>query len=279
MCADRIDGPETAGRRRVIEALLELDLTSWISRYAVVLFRTLGLFLFLPIFSAQILPLRIRVACASIMALIFLPLVAELELRPGIGSLALFAVRELAVGFGLGISARMIFSGVEAAAQLVSGQSGFSLASMVDPTTGDQSGATNLFVSMLLMALFLAADLHHLFLLGIQRSYELLPPAAALPDFGDSGRLVAGLGMRLFTVAIQLAGPALIISISVDLVMVLVGKSMPQIPMLVVGYPFKMAMGLVSIGVLVLGLGSAMSWAGRTLAADGATVLSAFGGK
>jgi flagellar biosynthetic protein FliR len=272
--------PETARRRRVIDALLELDYVSWISRYAVVLFRTLGLFLFLPIFSAQIIPLRIRVATASVMALIFLPIAPDLGREMfSPGALVLLGIRELAVGFGLGIAARMIFSGAEAAAQLVSGQSGFSLASMVDPTTGDQSGATNLFISMLLMALFLAADLHHLFILAIQRSYELLPPAVGLPDASYSAELTAVLGMRLFAVAIQLAGPALIISISVDLVMVLVGKSMPQIPILVVGYPFKMIAGLISIGVLAMGLGGAMSWAGRTLASDGAMVLSAFGGK
>jgi flagellar biosynthesis protein FliR len=185
----------------------------------------------------------------------------------------------MAVGVGLGFAARALFAGIEGAAALVAGQSGFALASMVDPLTGDQGMVTLLFQNLMATSLFLAANLHHVFIAGLSDSYRWLPPAVALPSAAHLDEAVGLLGMRVFTVAVELAAPALVVTFAVDLVLVLVGRALPQVQILTVGYPAKMAAGIVALAVLASATGSAIGWIGRTLASDGATLVAALAGR
>jgi flagellar biosynthetic protein FliR len=262
----------------MIDALANIDFQAEASRYAIALLRTSGLVVFCPIFSSQLLPLRARSAIAAILACVMLPLVPEMaETVVGIGGWLLFGTRELFVGLGLGIVARAIFNGIEGAARLVAGQSGFALSSMVDPVTGAASVTPALFHSLLATSLMLAANLHHVFIKGLVYSFEVVPPAASLPALAGLRESAALAGTKLFSIAVVLAAPALVATFAVDLLLVLVGRAFPQIPVLMVGYPIKVAAGLVALVLLVSATGTAIHWIGKTIAADGATLLTAMG--
>ncbi|MBZ5637242.1 MAG: flagellar biosynthetic protein FliR [Acidobacteriia bacterium] len=264
----------------MIEALARLDLGSEVSRFFLVLLRAGGLVVFCPILGADILPTRIRVGLAASLALVMLPLAPSLFAPPSdVVSWTIVAVREMAVGLGLGFAARALFAGIEGAAGLVAGHSGFAIASMVDPLTGDQGAATVLFQNLMATALFLAANLHHVFLAGLRDSYQWLPPALSLPSFAHLDQAVSLLGTRLFTVTVELAAPALVVTFAVDLVLVLVGRALPQIQILTVGYPAKMAAGIVALALLASATGSAISWIGRTFSSDGAALVAALAGR
>lgn len=250
----------------------------WV-RFGVVLLRVGGLFVFLPILGSSLMNLRLRTAIAAVLAFALFPLI---ELPPlaglGFGDWTLLAARELAVGLGMGIAARMIFAGIEAASAIVAGQSGFAIASMVDPASGDPSIIPATFHALLGTTLLLAADLHHLFVRAALASYDLMPVGPVLPEFGGLEPLGAAFGARMFGVAIELAAPALVVSVAGDLVMVLVGKAMPQVPILMVAYPLKMALGLVAMAILSISIGNALGWMGRTLAADASRLMTAMAG-
>jgi flagellar biosynthetic protein FliR len=259
---------------------LDAALWAWTGHYAMVLLRVMGLFLFLPILGSELLPLRVRLGLAAALALSLMSLVPRLEPVPTAPpAVAVVAVRELSVGLGLGLAARMVFAGIEGAAALVAGQSGFTLASMVDPTSGDPGLAPSLFQNLLAMSLLLAADLHHVFIQALLGSYELLPPGIELPALAGLDRAASLLGLRAFAVAVELAAPALIVTVAVDLVMALVGRAMPQVPIILVGYPLKMAAGLVAMALLARTTGAAIGWIGRTIAADGAAIVALLGGR
>jgi flagellar biosynthetic protein FliR len=260
------------------ELLARFDPAEWGGHYAMVLLRLAGTFAFLPFFGSEILPARLRLGIAAVLAIALVPVVAPIDPRPdGLAGWILVGAREFAAGTGLGIAARMIFAGVEAAAGLVAGQAGFALANMVDPTSGDQGLSPAVFQNLLFLSLFLAADLHHMVLRALVESWVVLPPAAALPSFGSMDVVTGLLGMRLFTLAAELAAPALIVTIAVDLVAALVGRAMPQVPILLVAYPLKLAAGLVAMAILATGTGAAIGWIGRTIVADGRTVIGAMG--
>lgn len=261
------------------DLLQRIELWDELPRFALVLVRVSGLFAFCPIFSSQLLPARVRFSLALVLAVVLLPVLPPHAVSwTGVAGWLVVAVRELAVGLGLGLAARVVFDGLEGAARLVSGQSGFALSSMIDPLTGSQSVTPALFQALLATTLVLAADLHHLFVRGLVRSYDLLPPAAVLPAADGLDRAVGLLGARLFGVAVQLAGPALVVTFAADLVLILVGRALPQIPVLIVGYPLKVAAGVVALVVLSFATGSAVGWIGRTFSSDGAAILAAFAG-
>jgi flagellar biosynthetic protein FliR len=261
----------------MIEALAQFDPWSEVARFALVLLRVSGLVAFCPIFSSQLLPIRVRISLAFALTLVLLPIVPAASAMPaGIAHWLVVAVRELSVGLGLGLAARVVFDGIEGAARLIAGQSGFALSSMLDPLTGAQSVTPALFQALLATTLVLAADLHHLFIRALVQSYELLPAATLLPATSGLGEAVIALGGRLFTVAIVLAGPALVVTFAADLVLLLVGRAVPQIPVLMVGYPLKIAAGVVAMVILAFTTGSAVRWIGQTFSHDGAALLAAF---
>jgi len=264
----------------MIDALARGDFLGEASRFVLVLLRAGGLVVFCPILGSEILPARLRVGIALTLALVVLPVAPTLLSPPmNVASFLVLAVRESAVGLALGMTARCLFAGIEGAAGLVAGQSGFSLAAMVDPLSGESSAATVLFQNLLAVALFLAADLHHVFVRGLYDSYQWLPPAVAAPSANGLDKSVVLLGTHVFAVAAQLAAPALVVTFAVDLVLVLVGRALPQVQILNVGYPAKMAAGIVALAILVPATGATIGWMGRTLANDGARVVSAFAGR
>jgi flagellar biosynthetic protein FliR len=264
----------------MIEALAGLDWVEHVSRFFLLFLRVGGLVAFCPILGSEILPVRLRLSLALVLTLVLLPGASALTPPPADPLIwTAVAVRELAVGFGLGVAARALFDGMEGAARLIAGQSGFALSSMVDPLTGAQSVTPALFQNLLATALFLGADLHHLFIRGLMHSYEVLPAGGGLPAAEGLDEIVGLLGTRLFTVAVELAAPALVVTFAVDLVLVLVGRALPQAPILLIGYPVKMAAGLVGLILLTTTTGAAIGWIGRTFASDGAALLSALGAR
>ncbi|HEU4400897.1 MAG TPA: flagellar biosynthetic protein FliR [Candidatus Polarisedimenticolia bacterium] len=263
----------------MIEALTRIDLAGVAGHFALVLLRAGGLALFCPIFGSEILPARVRLAVALALTAAMLPIVPRPDAVPsGADAWIVVALRELSVGFGLGMAARALLAGIEAAAGLVAGQTGFNLAAMVDPLSGDQNQAPLVFQNLLATALFLAADLHHLFLRALRDSYDLVPLDLAPPHAAGMQSAVMLLGTRLLGVAVRLATPALVVTVAVDLVLVLVGRAVPQMQLFSVGYPVKMAAGIVAMAILVSATGAAIGWIGRAFASDAATLLAACAG-
>ena len=124
-------------------------------------------------------------------------------------------------------------------------------------------------------ALFLAADMHHLMIGAVLSSYDILPVSTDLVRVAHLGEAASSLGMRMLDIAVQLAAPGLLVTFSIDLLLALVGRAMGQVPILFVGYPVKLAAGLIAMAMLAMGTGSAIGWLGRTIVQDGRAILGA----
>ena len=68
------------------QALLQLDLPAWLMHYGVVLLRITGLFVLVPIFGSQMLPLRIRLGMAAVLAMALMSIVPPLAIPPNVKS-------------------------------------------------------------------------------------------------------------------------------------------------------------------------------------------------
>jgi flagellar biosynthetic protein FliR len=263
----------------MMEGLVIQDHLELLGRFGISLFRTSGLMILLPILGSHMLPRKFRIWIAIALTVVMFPLIPEGLVRPqGVVEWTVLGVREILIGFFMGLAARALFSSVELASRLISGQSGFALAQMMDPITGGQSMAPALFTNLLVTALFLAADLHHLFIHALRSSYEIVPPAVTMFGFSNLDQSASLLGARLFTIAVQLAAPGLVIAFAMDLLIAIVGRTMSRVPIILVAFPAKLALGIVSMMLLAVILGSAIRSLGRTIASDTAVILSALAG-
>ena len=261
------------------DLIQNLDLLGLASRYAVSIMRIGGMMMFLPIFGIAMIPKKIRFMISAGTALVLMSIIPPMVAPPtDVASWVVIGFRELTIGFMLGISAKIIFTAVELGASFVATQSGFAMATMMDPITGSRSLAPAFLINLMAAALFLATDLHHIFFKALYTSYTLLPPSSSLLNFSSFQGAASGLGMRMFDLAVMLAAPGLIIAVAMDFFLGLVGKAMARVPILIVGFPLKLTVGMGCLILVINMTASSIGMIGRTLAQDSLALMNAMAG-
>jgi flagellar biosynthetic protein FliR len=125
-----------------------------------------------------------------------------------------------------------------------------SLATVFDPTSNADSPVMSTFVQMIAMLMFLALNAHVFLLKAVANSYAWLPPGTELRWAGIADWGMKAVGGALVA-SVQLAGPVVLATICVDVVLGFVGKASPQLPVLLVGISVK---AVVALAVLFVAL-------------------------
>jgi flagellar biosynthetic protein FliR len=224
------------------------------------------LVMLMPGIGEQMISARLRLALALLLSLVLFPLTRTLlpaDAAPGaaIGLLA----GELAVGFVLGLSVRMVVAALQTAGNVVAQQLGLSFAMTVDPAMGGQQAAVGNFLTLLGLTLIFAFDLHHLAIMAIRDSYAFLPPAG-MPGTGDAAALAMKAVGRSFALAVQLAAPFIAFGILFNLGLGVLSRLMPQLQVFFLAMPAAILIGMavllavvgVMMGVFISGLGDFM---------------------
>jgi flagellar biosynthetic protein FliR len=161
----------------------------------------------------------------------------------GIGELTLVLLGELVIGLILGFVGRLVFSGFELAAHLFAAQMGFSLAGMVDPSTQAQTTAFGTIAQMMGLVVLLGANAHHWFLAATVKSFSTTAPGAFTfsPELLDILLRFSG---NALVVGVSLAAPAIIVLLAVEFALEFFGRTAPQFQVFILGFPFKIAIGL-----------------------------------
>lgn len=219
----------------------------WSASFLLVLSRLIAAVVSSPLLGARAVPTQAKVGLAMLLALIVLPLQAK---PPAIAeNMLVFASllgSEVLVGLAIGIAISLVFQTVEMAASMVSVQVGFGVGAVLDPLTGAQSGALEQFYRLLVTLVFFAINGQYLVVRSLLHTFEVVPAGTA--DLGViAGDRVVPFFTTLFSAAVQIALPAFGALILADLAMALVGRSVPQLNVLIVGFPVK-----ISVGLLVL---------------------------
>jgi len=174
-----------------------------------------------------------------------------------IGPLLLVLAGEVLIGFALGFTGRIVFSGLELAAHLIASQMGFSLAGTIDPSTQAQTTAFGIIAQMLALMILLAADGHHWFLAAAVKSYSLTAPG----DVAITGALIdllLRLSANALVVGVTLAAPAIVVLLAVEFALEFFGRTAPQFQVFILGFPIKIGIGLWLIGASMYFLPNAL---------------------
>jgi len=217
--------------------------------FVVVLARAGGLVTFAPFWGHKALSPQIRVVLAVALSLAITPmLVNRLPAPPGdLLSLAPILMIELLTGCAFGFVGRLIFSGLDSAAQVIGFQMGFSLQGTIDPSTQAQTAAFGVIAQMLGLVIFMGADGHHWLLLATIRSFEVAGPGAAHIS-ATMAQLFIRLSADALATGVALAAPAIVMLLAVEVALAIAGRAIPQIQVMVLGFPIKILAGLWLIG-------------------------------
>jgi flagellar biosynthesis protein FliR len=232
-----------------VNALLRQFSEEQVAGFMLVIARIAPLFLVAPMFSSKMIPGRVRGIAAVGLAVGIAPLATKGEHVPldvmGLGALA---VKELLVGLAFAFAIAALFAAVTAAGSLADTLIGFSFGALVDPITGNNASVLSQAYSLVGVAVFIAIGGDAWVIQGLNHTYDLVP----LVDFPALGSMVAGVQhafVGIFVAAIELSAPVLLAVIITDAAFGVVARVVPQLNVFQVGFPAKVTVGLLVIGV------------------------------
>jgi flagellar biosynthetic protein FliR len=212
--------------------------------FVLVLARVGGLFVFAPVFSSRLIPLRVRGILACALALPLTPLAMRGQVIPTqAADIAPVLVKEALVGLAFALSLGLVVAAVQAAASFLDVLTGFSYASIVDPMTNMQGGALAQVYSVVAVMVFLFTGGERLVMLGLARSYDLLP-LGSLPSTASLASLATDELSQISLVGLELAAPVLIALLVTETAFAVVARAVPQMNIFFVGLPLKIIVGL-----------------------------------
>lgn len=235
----------------MLAELLEVS-PEWSATFLLVLARISAAVVVLPLFGARAVPPQAKIGLALMLSLVVLPLQSTPLVAPPVALLPFAAAvgSEVLVGITMGLAIALLFYAMEMAGSLVGVQMGFDMGAVIDPITGVRSGAMAQFYRMLAMLIFFAVNAHHLVLSGLHRSFSVVPPGSADLSLIAGDRAAPFLS-ALVVLAVRVALPVAGTLMLTDLAMALAARMVPQMPVLIVGFPIKIGVGIFVMALSV----------------------------
>ena len=229
---------------------MELDLAKLLAPLLAVGLRVSGLMLFAPVFGSAALPVRIKAVLVIALTALLYPALAGRVQAVSLGRWPLVSLHEVAIGIALGLATNLMFEAAQLAGQVLSVQMGYSLVSILDPQTQAESTVVALFHQTIAVLIFLSLNVDHAVLRAVAGSFDFLPVEAAHlgPSFVAATLKTGG---AIFSLGVQIAAPVLAVTLVADVVIGLLGKASPQMPLLLLGPAIKSLLGAaVLLGVV-----------------------------
>jgi flagellar biosynthetic protein FliR len=223
---------------------MELPLAKLLGALLMIGARISGLMIFMPFFGHAAIPVRIKIVLMVAITAVLYPVLSARLPTPPVERWPFVLGSELLIGLGLGIATNLLFEGVQVAGQVMSVQMGYSLVNILDPQTQVETTVVSLFTGLMALLTFLALDVHHWILRMLAHSFETLPPGVA--TFGPGFFLtLLRTGGSVLSLGVQIAAPVLAATIVADLMLGLLSKAAPQMPVLFLGPAVKAMMSLL----------------------------------
>ena len=196
---------------------------------------------------------RLRAGVAVAVAMILFPVVVKeyvITAPPTIAMFAFTVVKELFIGWLIGLVAFITLSAVNLAGKIMDMQVGFAVVSMMDPTTQQQIGLIGNFLYNLTIIFFLITNGHHIILSALVESFRLIPPDAmvwnqSLPQIIND--LVAGIWLNGMKIAMPVTFAILLTNVGMGIL----ARTMPQMNIFVVGIPMHLMIGTTMLAMML----------------------------
>jgi flagellar biosynthesis protein FliR len=234
---------------------LETFLVSRFMVFTLVLTRTSGLVMTAPIFGTQSLPRQVRVLLAVTMSLLVTPVFLSTSVPPitNLGEYGKMMANEALIGLLLGLGINILFSGIQVAGQIVSQMSGMSLAELVSPGFDEDVSVFSQLFYFLTLSVFVAVGGHRIITQSLLETFTALPPGHAALG-GTFVEVLTTIASQSFALGIRAAAPLLTALLLSNLVLGLIGRTLPQINIIAVGFGLN---ALLAMGLLFLSIGAA----------------------
>ncbi len=206
--------------------------------------RLSGIILFAPFFGSVVIPARVKAILVLALTIMLYPAVEKVIDPQVMTNWPMLAISEFLVGAGMGIATNIVFEAVQLSGQVLGMQMGYSLVNLLDPQTQVDTTVMATFYQSIVMLLFLRMDVHLWLLRAVGNSYRDVPPGTAHLSSLFTWSVVSTVG-EVFGLGVQIAAPVLSATLAADIILGLLGKSSPQMPLMLLGPAVKSILGIL----------------------------------
>jgi len=214
--------------------------------FALVVFRLAGLFIFAPLLSSSMIPPRVRVLLAVMLGAAMYPMLpglAPVGLDLSVYELLPMIVAETLIGVVVGIIASIPLVSLELAGVMAGQQVGFGLARVYNPELETDSDLFGQILFYLGAGAFIALN-------GIETMFKAVASTFARVPIGGLGsgdvplKTFIGVLTSGFELGMRVAAPITGIVLLLVIAFAAIGKTMPQLNIMSVGFTMKILAAL-----------------------------------
>jgi type III secretion protein T len=201
----------------------------------------------LPMLTNTIVPVLVR---GGVVVAVMIPIVAfHLEKPPSIEPEALpvlmLLLRESAVGVVIGLGYGAFVAGIQAVGEIIDHQTGLTFTQNLDPVNGNNVSVTSLFLQHVMFAVLMVSGFLLLVVDSLYLSFEVWPIGAVMPNFAAAIPLrMVQESARLFSLALLLAGPVVLVLFIVDAGASMLNRAAPQLNVFTLTLSMKSVIGI-----------------------------------
>ncbi len=207
-----------------------------------------------PFFSMSNTPRRIRVGLSVFVTILLYQIVPReaLEYETLLGYL-IIVMKEAVTGLLIGFGANLCSTVVAFAGQIADMEMGLSMASMLDPTTKENSTISGIYYNYMVLLMLMISGLHSYLLKALAETYTLIPVNGAILRTDEIMASMAEFMGNYITIGFRVCLPIFAVMIILNAVLGILAKVSPQLNMFAVGIQMK-----VLVGISILFLSTAM---------------------
>ncbi|WP_425051080.1 flagellar biosynthetic protein FliR [Psychromarinibacter sp. S121] len=219
----------------------------WIYAVALIFARIGTATILLPGFGDQSVPPRAKITCGLALAIGLMPALPPPQVPDNTSLLILLIAIEATIGAFIGLGARAIMAALHILGAQIGFASGLSNSLTPNQANAESASAIASLLTMGAIAAIFLSNTHHVILMGLMRSYAILPPGQIM--LGDLAEQMARLGGSAFYIAVAVGAPFYVLSLLLNLGMGLANRVMPAMQVFFVAAP-----GLIVAGLALLAL-------------------------
>ena len=225
----------------------EAQLLQWVVPLLWPLLRILGLFAAAPVLSMRVIPVRARIGLALLTALCAQPVLPPMPVLPLDTPTALaMVVQQVFIGVTIGLAAKVVFTAIEFAGEVIGLQMGLNFATFFDPTTSGQSTVSARLFNTMAAWLFVVINGHLLLVEVVVASFHQFPVTDHPFDLLLSIQPQVW-GAELFRYGLWIALPTVAMLLFVNLVLGVISRVAQQLQIFSIGFVVTISVGLLGL--------------------------------
>jgi flagellar biosynthetic protein FliR len=211
--------------------------------------RIMAILIHVPVLGGQNIPTQVRIGLGLMLSVVLIPwqpLPPETVMIGFVAySIAIF--REIIIGTLIGFAVVLAFTAIQMAGSAMGMGSGFESSRIFNPAMGESGSAFDQIFVMTASMIFLVINGHHLVLIAIQKTFNVVPLNGSLPFNGMEA--VMKMTAVFISTGVHMAMPIIAALVLTDITLGLLARVAPQVQVYFLGLPVKVVVAMVAMGM------------------------------